>query len=145
MTILSFKPKSRPLFPTLLLSLAILLSACSDSSNNNSNQNNQSSTLGVPGANNDNVVAVPAAAVEGPLEGPPILVSTFIDLPSLGYTPETEYLLSGTAKAYVNVNELGSDGKWQVEASTQADYKTRAIVIRPADPAGRASWIRPGP
>jgi hypothetical protein len=129
----STKPMTRQLFLAILMSLAILLSACSDS-NNNSNPNNQNSTLGVPGADNVNVVAVPAATFEGPVEGPPILVSTFLDLPSLGYTVETEYLVSGTASSYVNVNELGSDGKWQVEASEQADYKTRIVVIKPADP-----------
>jgi hypothetical protein len=148
-TIHSFEPKFRQLFPTFLVSLVILLSGCSDSSNNsNSNQNNQNSTLGVPRADNGNVVAVPAASIEGPnvvavpaafiegpIAGPPTLVGTFINLLSLDYTVETEYLVSGTANAYVNVNELGSDGKWQVQASEQGDYKTRLVVIRPTDPA----------
>jgi hypothetical protein len=112
--------------------MALLLSACSDS---NDSSPPAPSTLGVPGADNESVVPVPAASVEGPIDGPPILVGTFFDLPALGYTTETEYLVSGTASAYVNVNELKSDGKWQVEASEQANYKTRIVVIRPEDPA----------
>jgi hypothetical protein len=134
-TINAFKLTNHPFLATILASLAILLSACSDSNNNSSNQNNQNSTLGVPGADNDSVMEVGAASVEGPMEGVPILVGTFLDLPSMGYTVETEYLVSGTANAYVNANELSSNGKWQVEASEQTDFKTRVVVIRPADPA----------
>lgn len=115
----------------MLVFLSILLSACSDGNNNSNNQN---STLGVPGAGNANTIAVPAALLEGPIEGEPILVSTFINLAAQGYE-QSEYLLSGTANAYTNVNELRSDGKWQVEASEQAEYKTRIVVIRPIDPA----------
>lgn len=123
-----FRLRSGQLLVTILATLALLLSACSDSDDNNSSG---PSTLGVPGADNDEVVAVPAAAVEGPLGGLPTLVSTFINLPAFGYTNQLEYLVSGTASAYVNVNELRTNGKWQVEASEQADYKTRVVVIRP--------------
>ena len=135
MTLLSIKPTIRQFFPAILVSIAILLSACSDGNNNDNNSNAQISTLGVPGADNENTVAVPAAEIEGPIAGAPILVSTFINLPTLGYTAEKEYFVSGTANAYTNVNELRSDGKWQVEASEQADYKTRIVVIRPVNPA----------
>ncbi len=124
-----------PTFLTAALAAtALLLYGCSDSSDSSPGFT-APSTLGVPGADNDDVVDVPAVLVEGPVEGPPILVGTFIDLPALGYTTETEYLVSGTANAYVNVNELQADGRWQVEASEQADYKTRIVVIRPDDPA----------
>jgi hypothetical protein len=128
------KPNMRQYLTPILATLAILLSACSDSSDNIPAVS-AASTLGVPGADNPGVVPVPTPAVEGPLQGAPVLVGTFFDLPGLGYTPETEYLVSGTASAYVNVNELQADGKWQVEASEQADYKTRIVVIRPAEPA----------
>jgi hypothetical protein len=120
-------------FPALAILLCTLLSACSDS-NNNDNINGQSSTLGVPGAGNPNTVAVPAATIEGPIAGTPVLVSTFFPLAPLGYE-QAEYFVSGTANAYTNVNELDADGNWQVEASEQADYKTRIVVIRPSDPA----------
>ena len=121
----------RRAFPLLLLTLYTLLSACS---NGNDNFNIQDSTLGVPGAGNPNTVAVPGAAIEGPIAGNPTLVSTFFPLAPLGYE-QAEYFVSGTANAYTNVNELNSDGNWQVEASEQADYKTRIVVIRPSDPA----------
>ncbi len=120
-------------FPALAILLCSLLTACSDS-NNNDNNNDQLSTLGVPGAGNPNTVAVPGAVVEGPIAGAPVLVSTFFSLAPLGYE-QAEYFVSGTANAYTNVNELNSDGEWQVQASDQAGYKTRIVVIRPIDPA----------
>tara|TARA_R110002072_G_scaffold18083_5_gene68101 strand:- start:3122 stop:4708 length:1587 start_codon:yes stop_codon:yes gene_type:complete len=115
----------------LLVTLSALLAACSDSNNNQA----EISTLGVPGGGNASTVVVPAANIEGPIAGVPVLVGTFINLPALGYTTETEFFVSGTANAYTNVNELGPDGKWQVQASEQADYRTRVVVIRPTDPA----------
>lgn len=128
MTIYTATISIRQFVPSFLALIVILLTACSDG-----NDNIQDSTLGVPGADNANAVA--AASIEGPLPGKPILVGTFIDLPALGYTTETEYFVSGTASAYTNVNELDPDGKWQVEASEQAAYQTRIVVIKPADPA----------
>jgi len=119
--------------PAFAILLCTLLAACSDS-NNNDNNNDQTSTLGVPGAGNPNTVAVAAAVLEGPIAGAPVLVSTFFPLAPLGYE-QAEYFVSGTANAYTNVNELQADGKWQVQASEQADYKSRIVVIRPSDPA----------
>lgn len=117
----------------LALLLCTLLAACSDS-NNNDNNIGLASTLGVPGAGNTNTVTVPGAVVEGPIAGRPTLVSTFFALEPLGYE-QAEYFVSGTANAYTNVNELKPDGQWQVQASEQANYKTRIVVIRPSDPA----------
>ncbi|MDG2412196.1 MAG: hypothetical protein P8M21_10140, partial [Halioglobus sp.] len=91
------------ILPAMMIFIALFLNACSDS-NNNSRASNTTS-LGIPGAANDTVLPVPAALVEGPIDGAPVLVGTFIDLPGLGYTTETEYLVSGKASAYVNVNE----------------------------------------
>jgi hypothetical protein len=119
---------SRFFIAGFVVSLTMLLNACSDS-NNSALPDVQNSTLGLPGADNPNVVVVPAATVEGPITGTPVLVGTFFDLGALGYTSETDYFISGTANAYINVNELGSDGKWQVQVSEQADYKTRVVVI----------------
>jgi hypothetical protein len=125
----------RRTLPALAILLCTLLAACSDSNNNdNDNVNDQASTLGVPGAGNPSTVAVPGAVIEGPIAGKPTLVSTFIPLAPLGYE-QAEYFVSGTANAYTNVNELKSDGQWQVQASEQANYKTRIVVIRPSDPA----------
>ena len=114
--------------------LCFLLGACSNGSSNDLNNISLPSTLGVPGADNANTVAVPAATVEGPLVGAPVLVSTFFSLASQGYQ-QSEHLVSGTANAYTNVNAFDPDGHWQVQASVQAAYKTRIVVNRPIDPA----------
>ena len=120
-------------YALLLLLLAAVLGGCSNSDDNNNN-NIATATLGVPGAGNANTVAVPPATLDGPLAGKAVLVSTFFSLASQGYE-QAEYLVSGTANAYTNVNEFDSDGQWQVQASDQAHYKTRIVVNRPIDPA----------
>ncbi|NND67939.1 MAG: hypothetical protein HKN19_10155, partial [Halioglobus sp.] len=112
---------------------ALLLAACAIAAGCD-NDNGNKSTLGVPGADNKNTVGVAAANVEGPIAGAPVIVSTFFDLGALGYMQE-EYFISGTATRYVNANELQSNGKWQVQAAEQADYKTRVVVTRPIDSA----------
>lgn len=62
------------------------------------------------------------------------LLSQNFDLGSVGYQ-QSEYFLEGTASAYTNVSELGTDGFWAVEPGEQAAYKTRIVVYRPIDPA----------
>jgi hypothetical protein len=62
------------------------------------------------------------------------LLAQNFDLGSVGYE-QAEYFLEGTASAFTNVNELGSDGMWDVEPAEQAQYKTRIVVYRPIDPA----------
>jgi hypothetical protein len=56
------------------------------------------------------------------------------DLASVGFE-EQEYFISGTASAFSNLNELGSDGLWEVEAGEEANYTTRVLVRRPIDEA----------
>lgn len=78
--------------------------------------------------------------IENPsVENPPDiggihLPSVNYPLSSVGYQ-EREYFLSGSAAAFVNLNELGSDGFWEVEPESRADYKTRIVVYRPVEPA----------
>ena len=55
------------------------------------------------------------------------------DLAAAGYT-ETEYAVSGTAPSYT-ADELPTDGRWELAGSGEADFVTRAMVRRPADPA----------
>jgi len=62
-----------------------------------------------------------------------VLAPTF-DLALVGYQ-QAEYFLSGTATAYTNTSELGSDGRWAIEAGEQAPYTTRILVYRPTDDA----------
>ncbi len=79
---------------------------------------------------------VPAPLVEGPItDGRGIILQgTTFPLEEVGYMRE-EYFVSGRARAFTNVGELGSDGIWEVEESTSADYKTRIVVHRPIDSA----------
>ena len=70
--------------------------------------------------------------VEGPITvGSPFVAGTTgILLFQVGYE-QVEFFISGTAKSYTNVGELGSDGVWEVEEGETAEYKTRALVYRP--------------
>lgn len=57
------------------------------------------------------------------------------DLDSRGYVAE-EYLLEGTARSYrLADGELTPDGKWTAEPKDSAPYRTRILVVRPADAA----------
>ncbi|MBS0579011.1 MAG: hypothetical protein JSR36_07080 [Proteobacteria bacterium] len=69
------------------------------------------------------------------VHGFPFRTST-LNLAGAGYV-EQEFLLSGTAQAYVPVAPLGSDGRWNVTANpgVTAPYVTRILVRRPTDPA----------
>jgi hypothetical protein len=71
--------------------------------------------------------------VEGPITEPgtPFVAGTIgISLSQQGYR-QVEFFVSGTAKSFTNVGELGSDGAWEVEENATAEYKTRALVYRP--------------
>ena len=71
--------------------------------------------------------------VEGPITEPgaPFVAGTTgIFLFEQGYE-QIEFFISGTAKSFTNVGELGSDGVWDVEEGETAEYKTRALVYRP--------------
>ena len=73
--------------------------------------------------------------VTGPVAGTPVLYGhTSFDLASVGYK-QSEYFLSGTAKAYTPIDPLTSDGKWKVRATSSAPFTTRIVVNRPIDPA----------
>jgi len=66
--------------------------------------------------------------------GKPKLLLGNYDIAALGYT-EDEFFVSGSASAYRPVAELGSDGRWDATPSVAADYTTRIVVLKPADPA----------
>lgn len=71
--------------------------------------------------------------VEGPIttgSGPFVADAIGVSLSDQGYE-EVEFFISGTAKSFTNVGELGSDGLWEVEDGETAQYKTRALVYRP--------------
>jgi hypothetical protein len=75
------------------------------------------------------MVSVPSAAGKG-IQA----VATDMNLASVGYERQ-EYFLAGDAVGYKSVGHLGPDGKWQVEDTGKAPYKTRIVVIRPRNAA----------
>ena len=74
----------------------------------------------------------PLPTIEGPISSPgsAFIQGTSFDLLPVGYLQE-EYFLSGTASAYTNTAPMLPDGRWSVEATTPAAYKTRIVVRRP--------------
>lgn len=99
--------------------LVMVLAACSDSDNNNDNEGSSYS-------------AVPVPEFSTPTVGDALLPGPFFD--DRGYE-KAEYFVSGEAESYTNVNELTSIGEWDVQAAEVAEYRTRVVVFKPANPA----------
>ena len=57
-----------------------------------------------------------------------------VDLGPRGYVEE-EFFVEGTARAYEPAAPLNQDGRWNVQTTTTAPYRTRVLVRRPKDPA----------
>jgi Alpha/beta hydrolase domain len=57
-----------------------------------------------------------------------------VDLSKFGYIEE-EYFIEGTANSYAKVGTWTTDGAWTAVPSGSAFYRTRLLVVRPADPA----------
>ena len=75
--------------------------------------------------------------VTGPItEGtrPNAFGSPIVDLDGCGYVEE-EFFFEGEASAYAPApgTELGVDGRWQLQPSPTAPFKTRMLVLRPKD------------
>lgn len=79
--------------------------------------------------------AAAASPVVSPVTGgngvPVIFGHTSFDLASVGYS-RAEFFIEGTAYSYLPNAALTNDGKWSVSPSSQAGYKTRLLVNRPA-------------
>ena len=79
------------------------------------------------------------AAVSGPVaggsRGQPFCLPE-ADLVARGYVAE-EFFLEGTASSYAPAPgaDLGEDGKWDAVEDAKAEFRTRLLVVRPADPA----------
>jgi hypothetical protein len=71
----------------------------------------------------------------GPLPGPAVLDLGSVDLSAAGYVHE-EWFIEGRAQAYRMPGRPTADGRWSVTPGTQAAYRTRLVVVRPADRAG---------
>ena len=75
---------------------------------------------------------VPEPSLVEQLPGEPLLGGPFFD--GIGYEL-SEYLVSGVADSYTNVNELASDGRWEIQPAESLEYTTRIVVFRPSEPA----------
>ena len=76
----------------------------------------------------------PAADLSERLSGsrsPFVGASTGVGVPT-GYVEE-EFVAAGMATSYLAAGELGGDGRWELEPETEAEYRTRVLVRRPAD------------
>ncbi len=111
-----------------VLSLSVLLSACSDSSDRQ-----PAEPPVVPPEPEFLPISNPNVALP-PDESSLFLLAQNFDLADIGYE-DAEYFIDGTATAFSNINELDSSGVWEVEPGETADYKTRIVVHRPLDPA----------
>jgi hypothetical protein len=85
------------------------------------------------GAAGTDTQPVPDPTVTGPTPGPAVSLSA-VDLGARDYVEE-EFVVEGTARAYEPVGPLTEDGRWTVQATTTAPYRTRVLVRRPKDPA----------
>ncbi|MFI5047511.1 MAG: alpha/beta hydrolase domain-containing protein [Acidimicrobiia bacterium] len=80
-----------------------------------------------------------SASVSGPItggvKGRPFSLPE-ADLAARGYVAE-EFFLEGTATSYATAPgaEFGMDGRWDAVEDGTADFRTRILVVRPADPA----------
>src|SRR4051812_26193682 len=79
-------------------------------------------------------MGTPAATIGPELDGTPSLFSVAFDLASVGYDVH-EHFVSGTAGSYSEVRPREPDGRWDVEESGSAEFTTRCVVYKPADPA----------
>jgi hypothetical protein len=82
-------------------------------------------------------VAVPTPTVTRPPDtpiGPIALQADLTQMPQYGYVQD-EVLFGGTARSYVPVGPIGSDGQWSVAKSSTMPYETRMLIRRPSDPA----------
>ncbi len=69
----------------------------------------------------------------GPHRGPVTLDLGSFDLRDAGYVVE-EFFLTGRAQSYRMPGRPAADGRWSVTPGPQAGYRTRLVVVRPADP-----------
>ena len=78
----------------------------------------------------DPIAGEPSLAWNAPDDG---LTDSPIDLADVGYV-EAEHLIGGSVTAYSRVGTWLPDGRWQAQPSTSANFITRILVRRPADP-----------
>jgi len=113
----------------IALLLGVGLMACSTNGSSSS-----SSTLRVSSPPSRDAVTVPTVVPASGGRGQAFIAASGGDLSAVGYE-QSEFFISGTATSYQSTGALTQEGNWTVAPSTKADFKTRAIVRRPIDPA----------
>jgi len=81
-----------------------------------------------PGSGDDYLPIFQPLTEEPPDVGEPLLPLASYDLTDLGYQ-KREFFMSGTANAFVNLNEFLSDGFWEAQPAEAAEYKTRVVTL----------------
>jgi hypothetical protein len=140
---------TRSICGSLLLALALqATNACSSSDSGKAAIKDPSSaasgggTAGAGGSAADGSAGQGAASATAPTalkttgpvsggKGKPT-TATITDLAAASYT-EKEFFLEGTASAYAVQGGMSMDGKWTLSPTSNADFKTRLLVRRPAD------------
>jgi hypothetical protein len=79
-----------------------------------------------------------AGTVTGPITGgahgwPFAAPDAAVDLSKFGYIQE-EYFIEGSASSYAKVGTWTTDGVWTATPTGSAFFRTRLLVVRPADP-----------
>lgn len=113
---------------------ALLATGCSG--DEASNRDDTTSSTTAPSTTEVERPAGPAADVSEELtagDGPFIAAASTSDLAEVGYV-EQEFVAAGTATSYRSDDELAADGRWTLTEDETADYRTRILVRRPADP-----------
>lgn len=112
------------MLPRALAGVAVVAAICAGSVAGASASDSPTATESQP---------IPHPTVSGPIPGQPASLSA-VDLGPRGYV-EQEFFVEGTARAYEPAGPLGQDGRWNVQSTTTAPYRTRVLVRRPKDPA----------
>ena len=79
-------------------------------------------------------VPIPTVSIPPPGTHGFAFLTSSINLAQFGYG-EQEFLISGTAQAFINSGTLGNDGVWNVSPGATAPYVTRILVRKPLNPA----------
>lgn len=84
----------------------------------------------------------PAADVSEMISGsaPPFMGSAIGTEVPAGYVEE-EFVAAGTAVDHRAIGPLGDDGVWTLEPDSEAPYRTRVLVRRPADPSAASGTV----
>ena len=124
------KSLKRVVVVVMALSVGVTAMACSS----DSSSSNTTPKVIAPSPPSRESVTVPTVVPATGGRGQAFIAAASGDLAAVGYE-QSEFFISGKATAYQPAQPLTADGNWSVDAATTADYKTRAIVRRPTDPA----------